>query len=179
MGPFAVADQSGLDIAWRNRQRLRAAGTLSEEPTVADGLCRLSRFGVKSGSGWYRYEEGDRTPHPDPRTAELIEEAAVRSGVRQRAFGTEEIRWAALSAILAEAADTVADGVADGADAVDLVWLHGYGFPAYRGGPVHWARQQDRARIVEEAGLLGERTGRIVSLERLSTLLDGPGHRPA
>jgi 3-hydroxyacyl-CoA dehydrogenase len=147
MGPFAVADASGLDIAWRMRQRKRAEGTLSPEPTLADELCERGRFGVKTGAGWYRYEEGSRKPLRDPEVAALIATSGERRGVATRTFTSEEIQTALLAAILAEANTVLREGVAESGTDVDLVWLHGYGFPRDKGGPVHWARNQDPDRL--------------------------------
>ena len=140
MGPYAMVDLAGLDISWRVRKR-----RLAEKPPpgryskVQDKLCELGRFGQKTGAGFYRYESGDRTPHPDPVVDELIRATAKEAGIKTRTVTDDEIRKRCIYALVNEAANVVADGIAIRASDVDVVWVYGYGFPAWRGGPLRYA----------------------------------------
>ena len=148
MGPFAVADMAGLDIAWRMRQRLAATrDPRSRYCAIADRLCERGRLGRKSGAGWYRYAPGARRGEPDPEVRSLIEAASAAAGIARRAIDPEEIRGRALAALVKEGERVLAEGVALRASDVDLVLVNGYGFPKHEGGPLFWASRQDRARL--------------------------------
>ena len=147
MGPFAVGDLAGLDIGWRNRK----ARTPLRKPGVRDcnlleQVCELGRFGQKSGAGWYRYQKGSRTPIPDPVIERLIVEHSRRAGIARRAIGDDEIMERCLYSIINEGARILQEGVAARPVDVDMIWLHGYGFPAWRGGPMFHA---DRVGLAE------------------------------
>lgn len=160
MGPFAVADMSGLDIAWRMRQRTAVDRNPEERyPGVADQLCDRGWFGQKSGRGWYRYGEDGRTPVPDPEVARLIEQSSARKGIERRAFSPDDISRRALLAMANEAALVCAEGIADRASDIDLMLVLGYGFPDFRGGPVMWVRQQDDAVLQQSLDQLAHLTG--------------------
>jgi 3-hydroxyacyl-CoA dehydrogenase len=151
MGPFAVSDLAGLDIAWRNRQRLAATrDARSRYVAVADQLCERQRFGQKSGAGWYRYAAGARRGEPDPEVRALIDAASAAKGIVRRRFDADEIRRRALVTMVNEAALLLEEGIAQRASDVDLVLVNGYGFPKHEGGPLFWAAGQDRARIAAE-----------------------------
>ena len=137
MGPFAVFDLAGLDIAWAGRKRRAATRDPRERyVAVADQLCELGRFGRKTGRGWYLYPEGARKPVPDPEVHALIEAEAAAKGIRRRAVSHEEIVRRALATMVNVAAQILAEGVALRAADIDLVLANGYGFPAFRGGPL-------------------------------------------
>ncbi len=160
MGPFAVSDLAGLDIALRNRRRLDA----TRDPRaryfeVSDQLCELKRFGQKTGAGWYRYAEGARRGQPDPEVTALVEKASAAKGIRRRAFTAEEIRWRALATMANEAAQLLDEGVAMRASDVDLVLVNGYGFPRHEGGPLFWAARQDPARLAQVLDEVAAATG--------------------
>ncbi len=160
MGPFAVSDLAGLDIAFRNRRRLDA----TRDPRaryfeVSDQLCELKRYGQKSGAGWYRYAEGARRGQPDPEVTALVEKASAAKGIRRRAFTAEEIRWRALATMANEAAQLLDEGVAMRASDVDLVLVNGYGFPRHEGGPLFWAARQDPARLGQVLDEIAQSTG--------------------
>ena len=141
MGPFAVADLSGLDISWARRKRLRA--TQNPPPRffpVADWLCESGRFGRKTGAGWYRYEGGKRMV--DERVAMLIERASTESGVARRPISPEEIVERALSAMRNEAGKILAEGMALRAGDIDFALVNALGFPAWRGGPLYMAKSK-------------------------------------
>jgi 3-hydroxyacyl-CoA dehydrogenase len=139
MGPFAVSDLSGLDIAWRTRQRLAATRDPRERyVTIPDRLCELGRLGRKTGAGWYRYDEKGRR-QPDPAVEALIAEYAT---TQRRPFGADEICRRALGAIVNEAKLVLQDGVARRPADIDVVMVNGYGFPAWEGGPLYWHARQ-------------------------------------
>lgn len=148
MGPFAVADMSGLDIAWRMRCRLAQTGEpASPHSDIADQLCNLGRFGQKTGAGWYHYGEDGRTPISDPEVERIILATSSRLGVERRSLSAAEITRRAVLAMSNETAQLLAEGICDRATDVDLMMILGYGFPDFRGGPVHWARGQHSAAI--------------------------------
>ncbi|MFN0114073.1 MAG: 3-hydroxyacyl-CoA dehydrogenase NAD-binding domain-containing protein [Paracoccaceae bacterium] len=140
MGPFAVRDLAGLDIGWARRKsvaHLRDPGR--RYSTVGDQLCEAGWFGQKTGKGFYIYAPGSRTPQENPDLAALVAATARDAGIAPRRIGAEEIVERCLYAVINEAARIVDDGTARRAADVDLAWIHGYGFPRWRGGPLHWA----------------------------------------
>ena len=139
MGPFAVGDLAGLDIGWASRKRRAAENPNYRKQPISDRLCELGRFGQKTGAGWYRYEKGDRTPYPDPIVANIIAEEAAKLGNPPRIFTDEEILRRLLFASVNEACKILEEGIAFRASDVDIMWLHGFGFPRYRGGLMFWA----------------------------------------
>ena len=141
MGPFAVGDLAGLDIGAASRRRRAAADPNYRKLPIPDRLVELGRFGQKTGAGWYRYEKGDRTPHPDPEVKRIIQEVAKQMGIEQRSFTDEEILRRLLFASVNEACKILEEGKALRASDVDVMWLHGFGFPRYRGGLFFWADQ--------------------------------------
>jgi 3-hydroxyacyl-CoA dehydrogenase len=149
MGIFAVDDMAGLDVAWRVRQEL---GQFSEPgartPLVADRLCEMGRFGQKTGSGWFRYGE-DRKPHSDPEVIALIRQLASAARIPQRTFTDDEIVERTIYALINEGARVLEDGVALRAADIDVVYLTGYGFPTYRGGPMFYADRVGLSKIHE------------------------------
>jgi 3-hydroxyacyl-CoA dehydrogenase len=139
MGPFAVGDLAGLDIGYAGRKRRKAADPDYRMLPIADKLVALGRYGQKAGAGWYRYEQGDRTPHPDPEVTRIIKETAAELGVMQRAFTDDEILRRMLFASVNEACKILEEGKVYRASDVDVMWLYGFGFPRYRGGLMYWA----------------------------------------
>jgi 3-hydroxyacyl-CoA dehydrogenase len=139
MGIFAVDDMAGLDIAWRVRQELRQFSEPgARKPFVADALCEAGRFGQKTGKGWYLYGE-DRKPSPDPEVHTLIERLAAEHGIRRRPVTSEEIVERTIYALINEGARTLEEGFALRAADIDVIYTSGYGFPAWRGGPMFYA----------------------------------------
>ena len=158
MGPFAVADMSGLDIAWAMRKRQAATrDPLARYVTIPDSLCAAGRFGRKSGKGWYAYDSGK--PSPDPEVAEIIDAAREAAGIRPIAYDAQTIQRQLLAAIVNEAALLLAEGVAQRPSDVDVVLSNGYGFPRWRGGPLYWASRQDRAALDADLGALAAAVG--------------------
>ncbi len=142
MGPFAVGDLAGLDIGWRNRKaraHLRKPGV--RDCDLLDQVCELGRLGQKTGAGWYRYEPGNRTPIPDVAIEELIVAHSQRKGIVRRVIDDREIVERCVFSMINEGAKILAEGVAARPVDVDMVWLNGYGFPAWRGGPLFYADQ--------------------------------------
>ena len=139
MGPFAVNDLSGLDVSYQTRRR-----RLAEDPNyrmlpIPDRLVEMGRKGQKAGAGWYRYEPGDRTPHPDPEVHRIIKQVAAEQGIAQREFSDEEVLQRLLFGSLNEACKMIEEGKALRASDIDVMWLSGFGFPRYRGGLMFWA----------------------------------------
>jgi 3-hydroxyacyl-CoA dehydrogenase len=141
MGPFRVGDLAGLDIGWALRKRRSAEFPDRDFSNVSDVLCEQGRFGQKTGAGWYRYEAGSRHPIPDPKVTAIIEEYRRRKGITPRKVSSQEIVERCIYALINEGARILEDGIAQRASDIDLVYLNGYGFPAYRGGPMFFADQ--------------------------------------
>jgi 3-hydroxyacyl-CoA dehydrogenase len=139
IGPFATADLSGLDIGYDSRQRRAAQIPNYRKMLIADAIVEAGRLGQKTGAGWFRYEKGDRTPHPDPEVVRIIKEKAAEMGVEQRTFADEEILRRLLFASVNEACKILEEGKAYRASDIDVMWLSGFGFPRYRGGLMYWA----------------------------------------
>lgn len=140
MGPFAVADLSGLDIGWSNRKaraHLRESGV--RDCDLLDQVCERGRLGQKTGAGWYRYDAGSRTPVPDPEIEALIVAHSRAAGIERRRIPAEEIVERCIWSMVNEAARILEEGIAARALDIDMVWLHGYGFPGWRGGPMYYA----------------------------------------
>ncbi|WP_037266285.1 3-hydroxyacyl-CoA dehydrogenase NAD-binding domain-containing protein [Roseivivax halodurans] len=140
MGPYEMGDLAGLDIGYATRQR-RAATRDPRDivPTWADALYHLGRHGQKTGRGYYIYEEGKRGGAEDPEVLELIDKARAEHGVTPRDFTDEEIQRRYMAALVNEAARVLEEGIARRPLDVDVTFLHGYGFPRWRGGPMFWA----------------------------------------
>ncbi len=140
VGPLAVSDISGLDIGYDTRKRRAEQYPNYRKQPIADRIVEAGRLGQKTGKGWYRYEPGDRTPHPDPEAVRIIKETAAEFDIPQRSdFTDEEILKRLLFASVNEACKILEEGVALRASDIDVMWLHGFGFPRYRGGLMYWA----------------------------------------
>jgi 3-hydroxyacyl-CoA dehydrogenase len=139
MGPLAVNDMSGLDVSYQTRKRRAAADPNYRTLPITDRLVEMGRKGQKTGAGWYRYEKGDRTPHPDPEVHRIIKEVAAGMGIEQRGFTDEEILHRLLFSSVNEACKILEEGKALRASDIDVMWLNGFGFPRYRGGLMFWA----------------------------------------
>jgi len=150
MGPFRVGDLAGLDIGWALRKRRSAEFPDRDFSNVSDVLCEAGRFGQKTGAGWYRYETGSRHPIPDPKVTATIEEYRRKRGITPRKVGSQEIVERCIYALINEGARILEDGIAQRASDIDLVYLNGYGFPAYRGGPMFFA-DQTGLHVIERA----------------------------
>jgi 3-hydroxyacyl-CoA dehydrogenase len=139
MGPLAMSDLAGLDVGWRARKEFRHLEKPGVRvPLVADRLAEMGRFGQKTGRGWSKYDENRKTS-PDPETAALIEQTAREAGIERRAIGRDEIVDRSIFALVNEGAHLLGEGIALRAADIDVVYLNGYGFPAWRGGPMFYA----------------------------------------
>jgi 3-hydroxyacyl-CoA dehydrogenase len=138
MGPFRVSDLAGLDISWAIEKR-RAEMRLADErfSPLLDSICQLGRFGQKTGVGWYRYEDG-RTALPDPVVEEIIAARSREMDLNRRPIDDDEILQRCMYSMINEGAKILEEGLAIRASDIDVIWLHGYGFPRHRGGPMFY-----------------------------------------
>lgn len=140
LGPYQVADMAGLDISWARRKRLAETRDPAERyVAIGDRLCEAGRFGQKSGAGYYAYAAGSRTGTDDPAVEEIIAAERAAKGIVPRPFGDAEIRERCVYAMVNEGAKILSEGIALRPSDVDLVMLLGYGYPRWRGGPMHTA----------------------------------------
>jgi 3-hydroxyacyl-CoA dehydrogenase len=151
MGPFAMGDLAGLDVSWRMR---KAQGLKSE---IADQLCEAGRFGQKTGKGFYLYEAGSRTPRPDPEVEGLIVGTSTRRGVVRRPIDKKEIVERLIFPLINEGARILEEGIAARPGDIDVIWIYGYGWPVWRGGPMFYA---DRVGLASIRDRLAEMAGR-------------------
>ena len=130
MGPFQMGDLAGNDVGW-HRDPTRVE-------TIREALCAAGRFGQKAGKGWYDYDEArNRTPSDETRA--IVADFAAKAGQAQRSFTKTEIRERLLYPMVNEGAKILAEGKAQRASDIDVVWINGYGWPLYTGGPMFWA----------------------------------------
>ncbi|MEZ5922753.1 MAG: 3-hydroxyacyl-CoA dehydrogenase NAD-binding domain-containing protein [Hyphomicrobiaceae bacterium] len=150
MGPFAMKDLAGLDIGYRNRKAFAHRRDPDKRvSSVDDRLNELGRLGQKTGAGYYRYEPGSRTPIPDAVVDQVIADAAAAAGITRRRIDASEIVARCLYPLVNEGARVLEEGIAVRASDIDLVWINGYGFPAWRGGPMHWADSTGLGAILD------------------------------
>jgi 3-hydroxyacyl-CoA dehydrogenase len=139
MGPYAMGDMAGLDIGWRNRKANFASLTEREQKNnILDKVCEMGRFGQKTGRGFYKYDE-KRNATPDPLIEELIINHSKEVGIKRREISDEEIVERAIYSMINEGAKILDEGIAARPLDIDVVWLYGYGFPVYLGGPMFYA----------------------------------------
>jgi 3-hydroxyacyl-CoA dehydrogenase len=139
MGPLAMGDMAGLDIGWEIRKRRYVERPNFVYSKVSDRICEQGRYGQKTGKGWYLYEPGSRKPLPDPEVDKIIADYRKETGVKTRSISDEEIVERLIYALVNEAAYILEEGIALRASDIDMVYLTGYGFPPYRGGPMFYA----------------------------------------
>lgn len=149
MGPLRMADMAGLDISWAFRKRMAPTRPAHlRYSRVADTLCEQGRFGQKTGSGFYRYEAGSREPLEDPRVLALIEQCSRQDGIARRDITDEEIVQRTMYALVNEGARILEEGIARRASDIDVIYVNGYGFPAFRGGPLFYADEQGLSAVL-------------------------------
>lgn len=148
MGPFTMGDMAGLDIGWEIRKRRYQERPNFVYSKVGDRICEAGRYGQKTGKGWYKYEAGNRTPIPDPEADAIIEAYRKEIGVKPRKISDAEIVERLIYALVNEAAYILDEGIALRASDIDMVYLTGYGFPAYRGGPMFYASSVGLDKVV-------------------------------
>jgi 3-hydroxyacyl-CoA dehydrogenase len=153
MGPFAMADMAGLDVGWRIR---KGRGECNE---IEDALCEAGHFGQKTGKGYFRYEAGSRTPLPDPEVEQTILDASSRAGIARRQLPQEEIVERMIFPMINEGARILEEGIAARPSDIDVIWVYGYGWPVWRGGPMYYADQLGLPRIRDRLALYAKRSG--------------------
>jgi 3-hydroxyacyl-CoA dehydrogenase len=172
MGPLAVGDLAGLDVGWRIRKEYRHLEKPGiRQPFAEDRLCEMGRYGQKTGMGWYRYDE-NRRPSVDPEATALVRKWSAEAGIQQRKIAADEIVDRCIYALVNEGARILEEGYALRAVDIDIIYLNGYGFPAYRGGPMWHADavglQKVRQRICEFHQQHGELWTPAPLLQRLA-----------
>jgi 3-hydroxyacyl-CoA dehydrogenase len=161
MGPFQMADLAGVDIGWhRDPNRIE---------NIRDALCAIDRWGQKKGAGFYDYDD-KRKPSPSPVVQQIIEDFAKKEGVERRDISDQEIIERTLYTMVNEGAKILEEGMAQRASDIDVVWVYGYGWPVYRGGPMFWADSEGLGKIVEGLKRQEQRMGGDFSFSQL--LLD-------
>ena len=157
MGPFAMADMVGLDLGWRARKMVGGSNDITVR--ITDELCELGRYGQKNGKGYYRYEEGDRTPLPDPEADEVVQKVAADLGRPQKTFSDEEILKRCVYSLVNIGAKILEEGHALRASDIDTVYCNGYGFPTNVGGPMWYADTQGLANVLADIERFYEESG--------------------
>ena len=152
MGPCAMMDLAGLDVGWRIRQGR------GEHALIEDALCEAGHFGQKTGKGYFRYEPGSRTPTPDPEVEGVIRETAARLGINRRPIAQEEIVERMVLPMINEGARILEEGIAARPGDIDVIWVYGYGWPAWRGGPMHYADRLSLAHIRDRLAFYADRS---------------------
>jgi 3-hydroxyacyl-CoA dehydrogenase len=173
MGPFTMGDMAGLDIGWEIRKRRYAERPNFLYSRVGDRICEQGRYGQKTGKGWYLYEPGNRKPIPDPEVDKIVAAYREEIGVKPRPISDEEIVERLVYALVNEGAYILEEGIALRASDIDMVYLTGYGFPAYRGGPMFYASTVGLPKVLEstkrfQAGYQGSAWKPAPLLERLA-----------
>ncbi|HEX5537670.1 MAG TPA: 3-hydroxyacyl-CoA dehydrogenase NAD-binding domain-containing protein [Sphingobium sp.] len=166
MGPLTTNDMSGLDVGYSIRKR---RGTPFP---IADAIVESGRLGQKTGAGYYRYEPGDRTPHPDPQTEALIIATSEKLGITRRDIPEEEMVQRLLFPLINEGARILEEGIALRASDVDLVWINGYGWPRHLGGPMFYADETGLATIVARLREMAAETPGDPSLQPAALLTE-------
>ncbi|WP_348695488.1 3-hydroxyacyl-CoA dehydrogenase, partial [Stutzerimonas balearica] len=160
MGPFAMRDLSGLDIGQANRKRQRAELPADRDfPTVSDKLCEAGMLGQKTGAGYYRYEPGNRTPLENPDLAPMLDAASREKGLERRELDEQYIIERTIYALVNEGAKILEEGIAQRASDIDVIYLNGYGFPAFRGGPMFYADSVGLDQVLAQVKALHARCG--------------------
>ena len=162
MGPFAMMDLAGLDVGWLIRKSRR------EHALIEDTLCEAGHFGQKTGKGYFRYEAGSRAPIPDADVERIIVDASARLGISRRRIGPDEIVERTVFPMINEGARILEEGIAARPGDIDVIWVYGYGWPVWRGGPMYYADQLGlghvRDRLALYAGWSGEESLRPAPL---------------
>lgn len=153
MGPFAMGDLAGLDIGWRSRK------DFGGRAPVADSLAEQGRFGQKTGRGFYLYPDGARTGTRDPEVEALIARVAAEHGVARRSFTPDEIVARLMYPMVNEGARILEEGIAARPGDIDTIWINGYNWPAWRGGPMHWADTVGLKTVAEALSRFASETG--------------------
>ena len=148
MGPFRMMDLIGLDLGWRARKLAGVDSPLTNK--IADTLCENERFGQKNSKGFYNYSEGSRAPNPAPENEEIYFKISEENGFTRREISDEEIVDRCILALVNEGAKILEEGVAQRASDMDIVYINGYGFPVWRGGPMFYANSLGLDKVLEK-----------------------------
>ncbi|WP_203299305.1 3-hydroxyacyl-CoA dehydrogenase NAD-binding domain-containing protein [Marinobacter sediminum] len=148
MGPLRMADLAGGDIGWAIRKRQYAENPDMVKMVVADRLCEMGRYGQKTGAGFYRYEPGNRNALHDPDVDKVVDDVRAELGITPRKISNQEIVERCVYALVNEGAQILDEGIAQRASDIDMVYLTGYGFPVFRGGPMHYAEEIGLPNVV-------------------------------
>ena len=149
MGPYQMSDMAGLDIAWRNRKaKFNQLTQREKDCNILDKICELGRYGQKTGAGYYKYDE-KRNATPDPLIEELIIKHSQERGITRRTITDQEITERAIYSMINEGAKILEEGIAARPLDIDVIWIYGYGFPVYLGGPMFWADQIGLKKIYD------------------------------
>jgi len=152
MGPFAMGDLAGLDIGWRSRQ------DRGIKSPIGDALYEAGRHGQKTGKGYYKYEAGSRAALPDPEVERMLEEVRAKLGVKGRIISDEEILERMMYPMINEGARILEEKIASRPSDIDVIWLYGYGWPIYRGGPMFYADQVGLKHIADRLSYYAKET---------------------
>ncbi len=179
MGPLAMGDLAGLDVGAKVREERRLGGTLPDDPrfgVTADRLVAMGRCGQKTSAGYYKYEPGSRAAQPDEEVQALIRDEAERLGIKQREISDEEILNRCIYPLINEGARILEEGIAQRSSDIDIVWINGYGFPPYRGGPMFYADSIGLDKIYQQIctyrDTLGDATGNTYGYWEPAPLLE-------
>lgn len=172
MGPFRMGDLAGNDIGWSIRKRQYAEGTIKHRQVIADRLCEAGRFGQKTGAGWYDYRKGDRTAYPSPIVAALIDIARQEAGKPLRKLDEREIVDRLVYALVNEGARILEEKIAQRASDIDIVYLMGYGFPVWRGGPMQYADSQTLYEVARRMRGFAAQAGGDAEFWRPASLIE-------
>ena len=153
MGPFAMSDLAGIDVGWRIRKGR------GERAEVSDALAEMGRFGQKTGAGYFRYEAGNRTPIPDPEVEKIIVDASKRLDIERRTVDRQEIVERLVFPMINEGARILEEGIAYRAGDIDVVWVYGYGWPVWRGGPMFHANRVGLPYLRDRLAFYAQRSG--------------------
>ena len=153
MGPFAMADMAGLDVGWRIR---KGRGERNE---IEDALCEAGNYGQKTGKGYFRYDAGSRTPLPDPEVEQMILETSSQLGINRRPIGEQEIVERMIFPMINEGARIIEEGIAARPGDIDVIWVYGYGWPVWRGGPMYYGDQLGLPHLRDRLTYYADRSG--------------------
>ena len=148
MGPLRMADLAGGDIGWAIRKRQYEENPDMVKMVLADRICEMGRYGQKTGAGFYRYEPGNRNALHDPEVDKVVDEVRAELGITPRKISNQEIVERCVYALVNEGAQILDEGIAQRASDIDMVYLTGYGFPVFRGGPMHYAEEVGLPNVV-------------------------------
>ena len=155
MGPFRMMDLVGLDLGWRARKLAKLETPLTNK--IADALCEQERFGQKNGKGFYNYSDGSRAPNPAPENEEIYVKVSEENGFTRRDIADEEIVDRCILGLVNEGAKILEEGVAQRSSDMDIVYINGYGFPIWRGGPMFYANSIGLDKVLEKINKFAEK----------------------